>query len=283
MKILRNYLDNNIVINNEADFHTDAGWEENLADFEKEVLYDIINPIENFETVRYIHQSYNGLTGIEQTDLWYNFYFLTTGITKEYVQDYTATGITLEENIKHLAQFYRSFFRLEFFKTPHILDVSGNTIGYQPPTRINRKMVFAKNLPVTTSMRYFYLNQNETIHVPVFFGSNYVNKENMYQFWFQDETVLNETNLSGTTTGNTFFMTAKFYNTKDGSIIDFTNEEFCSTHEITEQNDMYFQVDFNKVDHSYQIFSYNGIKGSRVGKSGNPVIFYEKGGKTNCQ
>ena len=54
MKILRNYLDNNIILNNEVDFHTDAGWEESLVDFEKEVLYDIINPIENFETVRYI-------------------------------------------------------------------------------------------------------------------------------------------------------------------------------------------------------------------------------------
>lgn len=81
-----------------------------------------------------------------------------------------------------------------------------------------------------------------------------------------------------------FFMTAKFYNTKDGSIIDFTNDEFCSAHEIIEENDMYFQVDFNKVNHSYQVFNYNdGTKGSRVGKSSNPVIFYEKGGKTNCQ
>ena len=117
MKIVRNYVDNNIVINTETDIQTNAGWEENLQEFETEVLKEIINPIENYETIRYIHAPYsttkNSLT-FQQVDLWFEFYFLSGGT---YTTDYTAAGITLNENTKFLTQFSKSFFRDEFYKT----------------------------------------------------------------------------------------------------------------------------------------------------------------------
>jgi hypothetical protein len=174
----------------------------------------------------------------------------------------------------------------------------------------------------------------------------------MYLFWFADESVLTETNISGTTTldkytlvntgstthkltylnnlgvktnltlsgsttgtttqiftgvtnqnfyirdvitsydrnyvhgTNTFFMTAKFYNAKDGSITDFANNLFPTTREIVEKSDMYYQVDVDKVDYSYKIYQYSGQTRpvSRVGTScttGNtitPIKFFEKGG-----
>ena len=105
----------------------------------------------------------------------------------------------------------------------------------------------------------------------------------MYFFWFADESVLTETNLSGTTTGNTFFMTAKFYNAKDGNIFDFTNSGLTSNYMssgFTESNDMYYQVDIDKKDYSYQVFSFNGTKGGRVGQTETPIKFYEKGAGT---
>ena len=58
MEILKNNTNLNIVINTEQNFRTDLGWQENLAEFEKEVLEDIINPAKNYETVRYIHKPY---------------------------------------------------------------------------------------------------------------------------------------------------------------------------------------------------------------------------------
>ena len=278
MKIVRNYVDNNIVINTETDIQTNAGWEENLQEFETEVLKEIINPIENYETIRYIHAPYsttkNSLT-FQQVDLWFEFYFLSGGT---YTTDYTAAGITLNENTKFLAQFSKSFFRVEFYKTPGT--VTNNVLTCQPPTRVNRKMVFAKNLPTTLSEKFHLNSVSDTIHIPIFHASNYKNREMIYQFWFQDESVLTETNFSGTTTGNTFFMTAKFYNTKDGSIVDFTNSDLITTQEVTEQNHLYYQVDFDYVNHTYSIYRYNGTtKGSRIGESGDPILFYEKGGK----
>ena len=349
MEILKNDTNLNIVINTEQNFRTDLGWSENFVEFEKEVLEDIINPAKNYETVRYIHKPYPSvmLSNKEQTDIWFNFYFVS-GST--YVQDYRATNvnITLRENELMLRQSTESFFRLEFYKTPTVISNTGTTLTCEPPTRQNRRFVSAKNLSLPLGEKFLYTSTTSSfyIHIPVFTGSNYRNKENMYLFWFDDESNLEDINLSGTitldqytfnNTGstiqtilfkneineitqvnipigtisligwtgqsfninnvnvtynkrsdgspiyhgiNSFFMTAKFFNGKDGSILDFTNSGFTSSYVITEEKDMYYQVDFDHYDRTYQIYKYDGIsKGDRVGNGSSLSIkFYEKGG-----
>jgi hypothetical protein len=271
MEILRKDENQNLIINKEQDFLNDLGWQENMIQFEDEVLSTIINPIENYETVRYIHKPYNttvsGLT-FSQTDIWYNFYFVSG---TSYTQDYNIVGIDTHENAKMLKQATQSFFRLEFYKTPHI---SGTT--YEPPTRVNRKLSFAKNLSLPLGEKYFYTgnNINEDIFFPVFMGSNYRNKENMYLFWFQDESVLSETVLSG----DTFWMTTKFFNANDGTILDFVNRPIYSNVEINEANDMYYKLVIDRTDYSYQYFRYTGTTGDRVGESVDSIKFYERNG-----
>jgi hypothetical protein len=344
MEILKNNTNLNIVINTEQNFRTDLGWEENFADFEKEVLEDIINPAKNYETVRYIHRPYSSVTlnNKEQCDIWFKFYFIS-GST--YVQDYSAdnVGITLTENELMLKQSTESFFRLEFYKTPGT--VTNGILTCDPPTRQNRRFVNAKNLSLPLGEKFFYESSyiGFYIHLPIFTGSNYRNKENMYLFWFDDESTLKESSLSGTTTldkytfvntgsthtilftnekneitqinipngttvlsgwtgqtftinnttvtydrnyyhgMNTFFMTAKFFNGKDGSILDFTNQAFSTGHTVTEEKDMYYQVDFDNFERTYQVYKYSGgTKGERVGISSTglttSIDFYEKGG-----
>jgi hypothetical protein len=342
VEILKSNNDLKIVLNTEQDFRTDLGWQENLMEFEQEVLNDIINPAINYETVRYIHKPYNSTisgTTINQTDIWFKFYFIS-GST--YVLDYNPVGITTVENELMTKQSTQSFFRLELYKTPGV--ISGTTLICEPPTRQNRRLVNAKNLSLPLGEKFFYTGADfgYYIHVPIFTGSNYRNKENMYLFWFDDESALTETNLSGTTTldrytfvntnltktilftneknqltqinipngttvlsgwtgqtftlpyvtvtydrnyyhgMNTFFMTAKFFDAKNGQVIDFTNTAFSTGHTITEQNDMYFQIDFDNFERTYQIYQYNGSKGGRIGyntgSTVNPINFYEKGG-----
>lgn len=396
MKILTNTNDLNIVLNTEQDFKTDLGWQENLAQFEDEILKDIINPAQNYETVRYIHKPYVSSLGVEQTDIWYQFFFLSgntvSGVTTPtYVQEYEAIGITTTENEFMLRQSTESFFRLEFYKTPQKLWNDNTTYGFdeyvnysnkkykcvsvtgstnnippisgttswwsfisendlvcEPPTRQNRRLVFSKNLSLPLGEKYFYKGDTfgYYIHLPVFMGSNYKNKENMYLFWFDDETALEETDLlgvptldkyifnntgttesqflfidtfkntnnivlpTGTTTlygvtgqtfdiknttfsvekqsdgspfihgMNTFFMAVRFFNAKDGSIINFNNAVFSTTHKVVEEDDMYFQVDFDNYERNYEIFRYSGgTKGGRIGDGINDSIkFYEFGG-----
>ena len=354
MEILKNNTNLNIVINTEQNFRTDLGWQENLAEFEKEVLEDIINPAKNYETVRYIHKPYDvtisGIT-LNQSDIWFKFYF-RSGATPNYVLDYNPIGITTKENELMLKQSTESFFRLEFYKTPGVISNTGTTLTCEPPTRQNRRLVNSRNLSLPLGEKYFYTgatNSSFYIHVPVFTGSNYRNRENMYLFWFDDESTLTDTNLSGTTTldkyvfgtgstiqtilfsnennditqvniptdgttlvgwvgqtftipnqvtyskrtdgspiyhgKNTFFMTAKFFNGKDGDIIDFTNQALSTSYVITEEKDMYYQVDFDNYERTYQVYKYSGTTaGSVVGKSTTghttDIEFFEKGGGT---
>lgn len=281
MEILRKNTDQNLTINSNQSFKTDLGWTENAEMMEKEILYEIINPTENYETVRYIHKPYTNISGFSQTDIWFYFYFgdyslntsnpadpIITGVT--YQQDYQLMDITLQENALMLKQSTESFFRLEFYKTPND----------EAPNNTNRRLVFAKNLTLPLGEKIFYTGTtvggsiplNDYIYFPVFMGSNYRNKENMYFFWFTDDTPFSETTL----TGNTFYMTAKFYNAKTGEVFDFTNKSKTPSGTIIEENDMYYKVIIDRSDYSYQVFRFNGSVGARIGESNDPIVFYEK-------
>jgi len=257
MKILRKDIDQNITLNSEDTFKTDLGWQDNAEEMEKEVLENIINPVQNFETVRYIHKPYTNSSALTQTDIWFKFNFLS-GTT--YVQDYEPTGLSARENALMLRQTTESFFRLEFYKTPNNLS----------PDRTNRRLVFSKNLSLPLGEKFYYTVLNDYIFKPVFMGSNYRNKENMYFFWFQDDSALNEETL----TGDTFYMTAKFFNAEDGSITDFVTSNL--TTEVNESSNMYYKMVINKSDYSYQIYRYSGTTGSRIGESNDPIIFFER-------
>lgn len=253
MKILRSNNNLQIVINPEQNFGVDLGWEENFKEYENDALKKVINPIENYETVRYSHKEYSIPVIGNQSDIWYYFNFLS-GST--YSPNYEFVGISLNENSRMLKQSTESFFRLEFYKTTND----------EPPTRINRRLVMTRNLTLPLGVKYFNTIINDNIFIPIFTGSNFSNKENMYLFWFKDDTVLSETNL----TGNTFWMTAKFYNSKDGTILDFVTSNLNT--EVNEYN-MYYKVVIDKTYFTYEVYDlYNNI----VGKSESPITFYEK-------
>jgi len=260
IKILNNDLNQNIILNNETDFKTDLGWEESFQEFEQDTLKSIINPSVNFETVRYIHKSCVGPQNIDQSDIWFYFYFYNNETPPTHIGglNYQYIGLTPEKNSKVLRQDNESFFRLEFYKVPE----------GQNPNSSNRKLAFTKHLPIALGEKVKYTITNEYIYVPVFMGSNFRNKENMYLFWFQDNTVLDGTLISG----NTFYMTARFFNTIDGKIISFTNTDKGYTDAINEETDVYYKVIIDRSDYSYAIYS--GDPESRIGCSTDPIRFY---------
>lgn len=272
MKILVKDNDQNILVSSNQNFKTDLGWTDNAQQMEQEILYEIINPTENYETVRYVHSPYSVTstsgTTFNQTDIWYSFYFLNN--SGNYVQNYEAVGITLEENSKMLRQSTESFFRLEFYKTSND----------ESPNQTNRRLVFSKNLILPLGEKVYFtgvpsgftLPLNDFVSVPVFNGSNYRNTENMYLFWFADDSPFSETNI----TGNTFYMTAKYYNAKDGSVLDFVNKSMTLAEDIVEEEDVYYKVIIDRTDYSYIIYQYDGTIGSRRGQVATPISFYER-------
>lgn len=256
MEILKGNETLNIILNPTQKLNVDLGWEESFKEYEDEVLKKIINPVENYETVRYSHKEYFMPLHLteKQDDIWFYFYLLS-GST--YVQDYQTVGISLNENSKMLKQSTESFFRLEFYKTPN--DVS--------PDRTNRRLVMTRNLSLPLGEKYYNTTIKDYLYLPIFTGSNFRNKENMYLFWFKDDTAFSETEL----TGNTFWMTAKFYNANDGSILDFVTSNL--TTEVNESNDMYYKVIIDRTNYTYEVFE---LDNNLIGRSGNPIVFYEK-------
>lgn len=261
MKIIRSDKSKTILLNTETNFGTDLGWEEGFQEFEHETLKSIINPTENFETVRYIHAPYTGLSGMTQYDLWQEFYFLNSAGGHEGGLNYERTGLSSKDNYKLSKSDKTSFFRLEFYKVP-----SGET-----PTSINRKLVFTKNLPITTGEEVYYSPIRHNVFVPVFMGGNYRKKENMFLYWFQDDTALDGSIFAG----NDFYLAAKFYNALDGTSITFLNKEKSPSDVIDEENDVYRKVVIDKSDYTYII--YTGItENHRAGTSNTytPIRWY---------
>jgi hypothetical protein len=275
MKIVQQDSDLSLNLNIQTDFKLDLGREDNLKEFETETLKDVINPIENYETSRFIHQPYSGISSNPndlQSDIWFQFYFYNnlTPPTHFGGMNYEFVGISKSENMKMLKQATESFFRLEFYKVPE----------GEKPEKVNRRLVFARNLSLPLGERvlgrvddgYQTVEDWDYLYVPIFVGSNYRNKENMYIFWFQDDTSFEAEPIL---TGNTFFMSARFFNADDGTIINFANKDKLITDNISENDDIYFEVEIDKSDYSYQVFRYDGARGDRIGKSGNPIKFYE--------
>lgn len=292
MKLRVNPQDQKIILNQNESFRLDSGWDESIQTFEDEVLESIINPIENYETNRYIHKPYissvagpppteseaeeegnealtTTVSSVEQTDIWFYFYFVKDGSYANGL-DYMAAGI--QQTDKLLSDLRNSFFRLEFYKTPN-----GDL-----PNRTNRRLVFAKNLSPAVGERVQYTGKLEKFYVPVFMGSSVRNKENMYLFWFHDDTVLEETLL----TGGTFYMSAKFYNAADGSKLLFGNKPIADSSTVTQEDDLYYKVEFYRDDNGeptyhyivYEMTSSFPYNGPRKGTADNPIKFYEMEG-----
>jgi hypothetical protein len=71
MEILVKDIDQNILLTQTQEFKTDLGWSDAAEEMDREILYSIINPTENYETVRFIHEPYLSTNNIQQTDIWF--------------------------------------------------------------------------------------------------------------------------------------------------------------------------------------------------------------------
>lgn len=262
MEILNSNSNKNIILNAESNFIMNVGWEDNVKQYENDILQTLINPKLNFETTRFGHDSYISVNGVKQDNIWFYFYFYSdSGMTHDGGLNYEYAGLSLEKNSKLSVDTYESFFRLDFYKIPLLSD---NTLDY-----LNKRLVFTKNLRVPLGEKVYYSSIYDSVYVPIFMGSNYKNEENMYIYWFMNDNILSDPNL----TGNTFYMTAKYYNAVDGTIIDFTKNDMTINDKSTESGDTYYTVTINRNNNTYIITG-----SGRFGTSDNPIKFYEKTG-----
>lgn len=255
--ILRPDNEQQLVINTETTFGLDLGWFDGIQEYEKETLKSIINPTVNFETSRFIHSGYTSSNGVLQNDLWIYFYFYSDEEEPKYYLNYEHAGIRVKDNHNIRKKDENSFFRLEFYKTPND----------ETPTKTNRKLVFTKHYPIPNGEVINYTPLDTKIFVPVFMGSRYHNKENMYLYWFMDETPFEGSVFSGTT----FYITAKYFNTIDGSTSQFLSVPKEYGDDIVD-GEIYHKLVMNRASNEYYIYS--GATENRVGIDSEPIRYY---------
>ena len=254
MEILLNGENKNIVLNPENNFITNVSWEENIVQYEHDILQSIINPKINYETNRFGFKPYT-YSGIYQDTIWFNFYFYGVGTGHTGGLNYEKVGLTSTENSKLTVNISESFFRLDFYKIPSL---SGGELNY-----LNKRLVFTKNLRIPLGEKVYYTPIYDNIYVPIFMGSKNRNEENMYMFWFNDDSVLNDETL----TGDTFYMTAKYFNALDGSVMDFTNTSKVEGSVINASTDVYYKLNIDKSNNTYSFDDY-------FGQNSKPIKFF---------
>lgn len=242
----------NVVLENKE--KNDLGWEMGLNEFIEHKMKDIINPIENYETIKYIHGLYDLTIGghpLKQRDIFYHFHFIDPD--GGYTQDYNVIGLTYMENSMLLRETKKSFFKLEFYKTKN----------NESPTKYNRILVSSKMISIPLGEKTFFDPINDTIHSPVFRGGSVKNTEIMNFYWFEDESNI----ISDEYTGDTFWMYGKFYNSDNGDILGFSTIE----NETPTEDDLYYQLKLY-TNGTYEITN----NGERIGTKDNPIKFFEK-------
>jgi hypothetical protein len=254
MEIINNKKEINLIISHDFNSKLDLGWEDNFKEYENDVIKKVINPLENYEMHLFNFNPYLLNSSYLINDLHIKFFFLKT----TYQNNFNNIGFLNKDIYSNSDYFNKSFFRIEYYKTEN------NAL----PTKINRRLVSTKIINLTDGELYLDNTIKEMIHLPYYITSTSKNKSINNFYWFQDNTVLNNSNLDY----ENFWITAKFFNAKDGLIYDFTNK--ITQNEIDETNDIYFKMVLND-NYTYSILNFND---NLIGTKQQPLIFYQKNG-----
>jgi hypothetical protein len=226
------------------------GQDDSIDIWEKDAIKEAIGVAKDFDILRFSHKPYGT---DEQTKINYKFYFYNTQSTL-WENNYEAAGFTIQENYYISNSFEKSFFKLDFY------DTSDTT---------TQSIQFTVILPIQTGEENLvsispYL-PDVLIERPEFILDYVKNREGFFWYWMRDKKFLNL---------DTFYMSAKFFDAKEGVFVRLMN---------TEQSDLpnptlfdaskyfYYRVFLDYTDYTYQIFDIND---NRIG-TGSEINWYE--------
>ncbi len=245
-----------------------TGREDGIKDFEKDVLKDLINGIDDFETTKFANASYQNSPN--DTDLNYQFNFFNTSnniinaTSSAWSDTYGNQGF-LDNEIYYFANsFKKSFFKLDFYDTK---------------TTENQRAFFTVILPTQQGLKTngFIGPTQVQINKPSF-RLDYIgaDKEGFFIYWLKETDYINI---------NEFYMTAKFFNGKTGQFIRFMNEPqsiFNGNDKFNFNKSQYFyyKLVLNYSNYEYEIFKELPQVNLpptllRVGDTTNPIKWYE--------
>jgi len=246
------------------------GLDQSIDEYETEVIKKVTGTYGDFEVDRFAHAPLiiqdpltNNLNEI--TDIQYEFNFYSGGSLSDSTNwkcNYLMEGFTTQEIYYYTNNFSNSFFKLDFYDN---VDEKRQTnyITIIIPTQQGLTMdAIMQRTPVKIKKPYFVLD--------------YVgDKEGFFIYWLKKRNFLNI---------NTFYMTAKFYDAKNGYFTKMMNMPQSSivgdkfTFDSTKY--FYYRVELDYEKRNYQVFNMNPYQtdysnlGQRAGAS-VPIKWYE--------
>jgi hypothetical protein len=237
--------------------------------FESDVIRQVINPIDDFETTRYSHRPFRSgaiHSNQQETSTNYEFYFYSattdSNITGEttnnnWVTDYRANGISTVDVLYQRNVFKSSFFKLDFYDTK---------------SSSNQQIYLTIIIPTHQGqfMPVQYGVSTVNIKKPVFNLDFVGDKEGYFIYWLKDTEFVDL---------KTLYMSAKFYDARIGQFKRMmTQGQGILSDKFRFNNEDYFycQVDLNYDDYTYEITLTNPfVTEERVGTKSNPMKWYE--------
>jgi hypothetical protein len=246
------------------------GLDQSIDEYEADIIKKVTGEYGDFEVTRFAHapiavsDPYSD-NAFEVTDIQYEFNFYSGGTLDDsanWRNNYMSEGFTTDEIYYYTNNFSNSFFKLDFYDN---VDEKRQTnyLTIIIPTQQGLTMdTIMQRTPVKIKRPYFVLD--------------YVgDKEGFFIYWLKKRNFLNI---------KTFFMTAKFYDAKNGYFTKMMNvpQSSISGDKFVFDSTQYFyyRVELDYEKHNYQVFNMNPTQtlysnlGGRAGAT-IPIKWYE--------
>jgi hypothetical protein len=245
-----------------------TGREDGILQFERDVLKELLNGIDDFETTKFANSPYP--TDTTKTDLNYEFNFLdpTKNITGATSSDWSSTynnaTFTDGELYFNSNSFKNSFFKIDLYDTK---------------STTNQRAYISVILPTQQGLTDTgALGPNlVTIKKPTF-KLDYVgaDKEGFFIYWLKERDYIDISE---------FYISAKFFNGKTGQFVRFMNEPqsiFNGTDKLNFDKSKYFyykiKLDYSNYEYSIykeDVQTNGSVILNRIGDSTTPIKWYE--------
>lgn len=253
-------------ISNVWDFH---GVNESIDQYENEIINQSINPIDDFETVRYAHTPWRRVIHgpPDNTSINYEFYFYSavtdssitaTTNNDSWVIDYRANGFTDRQIYYYENVFSKSYFKLDFY------DTNRST---------KQQILLTTIIPVQQGQTIeTNIGQNTVKIRKPKFELNYTgDKEGYYVYWLKNRDFIS---------ADTLYMSCKFYDAGLGQfkrMIKTAQGAFQDKFNFSQEEYFYYVLKLNYDSFEYEVYENttdNGIF-DRRGTYSRPIKWYE--------
>ena len=263
-----------------------VGHDDLLSEFEKETMQKVINPVKDYEVVRYKHAPDE--YGMD------NLYFVMSFINSEnsWIDEYSACGFEEPELFNFTKSVQNSFFKLDF---------------YDSPNREKQKLQFSKIIPMYLSNKTIYDRDRDNVVdyidndvfgddmsgevttediqkltdrfsidttyglvgsyiIPNFFSNSMFNTEISNILFFKNNEISDI---------EEFYVSCRFFNAKNGDVVRMINDP-KSDGGINPKEDFYMKMVLDKNSRTYRYYDYNVVTGNRIGNGvNNPILFFQ--------